>query len=113
MSIARRSEVRERSRRDPRDRAAVCHRTSSDVVVLSSALANVVTGGGDYELARYRAVISRRRNGKLCRLGKMGNLAMLLVKFGAAFLLACHVDYTLAQDNATGKRTSSCFPCLA
>ncbi|XP_011874354.1 PREDICTED: uncharacterized protein LOC105565623 [Vollenhovia emeryi] len=31
----------------------------------------------------------------------MGNLATLLVKFGAAFLLACHADYGLAQDNAT------------
>ncbi|XP_018350654.1 PREDICTED: uncharacterized protein LOC108753518 isoform X1 [Trachymyrmex septentrionalis] len=31
----------------------------------------------------------------------MGNLTTLLVKFGAAFLLACHADYTLAQDNAS------------
>ncbi|XP_011691089.1 PREDICTED: uncharacterized protein LOC105452017 [Wasmannia auropunctata] len=31
----------------------------------------------------------------------MGNLSTLLVKFGAAFLLACHADYSLAQDNAS------------
>lgn len=34
----------------------------------------------------------------------MGNLATLLVKFGAAFLLACHANYSLAQDNSSGKR---------
>jgi len=46
----------------------------------------------------------------------MGNLATLLVKFGAAFLLACHADYTLAQDNASGKssivRGDSASSCL-
>lgn len=72
--------------------------------MVARSLANVTV---DRELARYRVVISRRRNGELCRLGEMGNLATLLVKFGAAFLLACHADYSLAQDNATGKRTVS------
>lgn len=45
----------------------------------------------------------------------MGNLATLLVKFGAAFLLACHADYSLAQDNATGKgpRVHRAFAHLA
>lgn len=78
----------------------------SDFVRVGCVLLRVVTNvtGRNYELARYRAVISRRRNGELCRLGEMGNLATLLVKFGAAFLLACHADYSLAQDDASGKR---------
>lgn len=44
--------------------AAVCHRTSRGVVTFFCAVANVT--GRDYELARYRAVISRRGNGELC-----------------------------------------------
>ncbi|XP_067212679.1 uncharacterized protein T48 isoform X2 [Linepithema humile] len=82
---------------------AVRHRTSCGVCSCCRPLSRK-RNWCDYELARSRVVNSlAAATGKLCRLGEMGNLTTLLVKFSVAFLLTVLADYSQAQDEASAR----------
>lgn len=104
--------IAEVTRRESHGTSVVCHRTSCVVCVFCWLRGRGSAAGRLWAVARRDPLPSRR---ELCRRGEMGNLATLLVKFGAASLLACLLaDHSLAHDETLGKSPDVLtFPMLA